>query len=320
MITRTHLVLIGVLLALVGAELALAPDRARREDSGVLFPRLETAAAQRVEVEQGEVTLVLERGADGWLLDRPEGFAAESRAVTEWLGGLTRVLEADRVGRLDTGAEAFGFETNGGALVRVFGVRGELLAAYREGTRPVAARAGTGRLGVHLNPLGSQDVYRASGVAPVEARAERFWNPRLFEVPADDVRLVELALGDRRAVLERGEDGGWLLREEGGRREAPGLLVAELLTSARALYLTDVTATGPDDDAEEIFAELRVELEEGRRQTLRIGPPSAEGIHGARRSDWGGRYRAELPASAVADAFGERGAAGRLLDALGVLR
>ncbi len=317
--TGVHLVLGLVLIALVAADLALAPDRTRREESGVLFPGLDLADAVRIEIQEPGQRLVLERSSTGWRLDQPAGFPVEVRAVTDWLGALSRVLEADRVGRLDTAAEVFGFEgEEQGARVTVTGSRGGRLAVYREGSKPVAARAGSGRLGVHLVPEGSQDVYRATGVPTVRARGERFWNPRLFELAADDVRRLELAFQDRVVRLERGSGpgsgDGWDFQTGAGPKEAPGLLVAELLAGSQALVLDAVRAAEAGDFAlfDPPFARWSVESELAGPYELIVGAEAGEGRRFVQRSDWDGKFVAELSAGLLDELFGPGGSADRL--------
>lgn len=317
--TPLHLVLGLVLIALIVADLALAPDRTRREESGVLFAGLDPAEVVRVEIQEPGQRLVLERTSSGWQLDRPAGFPAEARAVSDWLGALSRVLEADRVGRLDTAAEVFGFGGDEeGALVTVTGPRGGRLAVYREGSKPVAARAGSGRLGVHLVPEGSQDVYRATGVPTVRASGERFWNPRLFELAADDVRRLELAFQGRALRLERGPDSGsggaWDFQTESGPRPAPGLLVAELLAGSQALVLDEVREAEPGDFAlfDPPFARWSVESERAGPLELIVGAEAGEGRRYVQRSDWDGKFVAELSAALLDELFGPGGSADRL--------
>lgn len=316
MITRTHLILLAVLLALIATDLALTPGRVRREESGLLFADLEVSAAQRVQIEEAGKRLVLERAGDGWQVDQPPGFPAEGRAMTDWIGALTRLVEVDRVGRTDTASEAFGFADAAESDVRVsvFGSEGRLLAAYRQGSVPVAARAGSGRLGVYLAPEGSSDIYRAAGVPPVHPEGQRFWDPRLFKVGADRVRLLELESQGNAARVQRDTGGVYRFVAEERPQEAPGLLVAEVLAVAQSLVLEDVRAygAGDADGFVEPFARWRVESEDEQPFELVVGALVGDDRRLVRLSAWDGRFVGEIRTAILDEAFAPGSAIQRL--------
>jgi hypothetical protein len=254
-VSRLHLTLVIVLVALLAVDLMTLPSATTRATGGPLFSEFEPERANRIKVgAPGASPLVVQRGDDGWLLPDRFLFPADDWLMDELLAALTRVSRADLVAENPTDPGDFGLAEGQGVEVEITDDAGLVVAAYRQGEQ--LARAG-GIDGVYLSPAGSNAVYRAP-LVPRLTGDERSWlETRVAEFDPGRVRALALEVaGERSETFERGANGSWT-RVAG---EAPEVPLDRLVNAVGGLFHSGVAALKASDEHGLSAPRLCVEL------------------------------------------------------------
>jgi hypothetical protein len=279
--SRTQTILVGTLVVqLVLLLVVIAPwasDDASRSYRPLL-PELESFTPQRIEIDDGEESLVLDRDGDAWRIEQAEGYPADTAKVDKLIEDLEEIEVRRPVvtGSRYHDALKVAADDNERRL-RIWGPdEDEPEAELLIGTSP--------NYGVqHVRRADEDSVYEVRGLSPWDLTAEvGSWADRqLVEVEAADVSALTLVNPNGRIELMRNEQGQWMaagIDEDVDTEKVDRFLgsIAGLRLSEPAGRATDLAAYGLEDPAARLELIAGSGPDDKETVTLLVGDVSDE--------------------------------------------
>jgi len=281
---RIWAVLIGVVVAL-GAVYLILERRppAGAQEGGPLFPGFERERARKIEVlgKLKEEEIVLEKGAQGWVVPADGGYPAEPDGVREILDFVTDARAGRKVSE-NPDKRALYEVDDSGLAVRVSGAEDALLAHFRVG------KMGPDFLSTYVRREDGDAVYlvdqslRRIFVRP----GPRQWRDKaIFRLPGPDITRMKWTREGKTVALEADPGGNWTLT-------APAAAPArrdevEALRNALSTLQCDDFVEGVDPRKAGLdapWARLEFALRDGAAHTLDVGAENDRSQRHVRRS------------------------------------
>ncbi|HED64053.1 MAG TPA: DUF4340 domain-containing protein [Planctomycetes bacterium] len=283
-ITRRNVQLFVLLLALVGADLALSPRGSVVGFAGDgLVDGIDWQQVSRIRITGGDGTVTLERSGDGFGVAEYGGFPAHEGVVSEFLRRIVAIGPADLVASEEESVERFGL---GSTAVRALlsDEEGSILADLRFAPAPDA------KAGCVLRLADSTRIFRTAALTPPIPEPIAWIDSRVLDLDAPRVRVLRLhTAGSAEQTLVRQENGLWSL--EGSGETLRPARVDPLLLIASSLYLEDVLAD-PDLEALGLAPpelSCSFELDGGELRRVELGSDQ-EGVWTVTTATWGDRW------------------------------
>lgn len=266
---RSQMVLAGLLalqlllILLFRSPLAVGSGAAEMRP---LLPGLAALTAAHIELSDGEESLDLVRGEEGWTVAEAGGYPADEEKVR----GLLDDLRALEVGRPVVSSSryhgALGVAQDGPeARVRVWAETSEDPAVeLLVGTSPGYRRA-------HARLSGEDEVYEVEGLASYDLRPEpgAWVEKQLLDVPVEQVAGLALRNAKGAFALERAAEGWRVVGGPEESREIDEEALGSFLRAATSLTLAE--PVGPVDEAAHGLADPAAVL------TLSLSPAEGAG-------------------------------------------
>jgi hypothetical protein len=270
--TRNPFLLAGVFVALVGAIVLFVLSgrqnpAGKREGAGLLYPDLDTARVDRIELRTPRASVDLFRDGALWRAAREDSFPADPDAVQKILDAAKNLNARDIISRNAEKYAVFEVDSAKGVDVR-------LSAGGKEAAHFVVGRSGSGFQSTYVRDASRREVFQqAAPLKTVFDRGTRSWKDKaVFRLEEEKMLAVELERKGETIRLERLGEAGWSVASPVGYR-AKGAMGEALARGLTRLTATDVA---PAADAEKGLFEtpeaiVRVDMRDGPDPTLLVG-------------------------------------------------
>ena len=165
--------------------------------------RADAGSIDRIELQRGDRTTTIVRGADGWTLPDKASYPANQERVEEILRSLAG-LEVDQALTSDPSRFSelgLGWPDAAGEATLV-----RLLAGGAPVSEVIVGRTKFTPPSVYVRRVGANETWRCVGSFAAEADAARLMQPVAVELPGPAIASIEWGDG----VLRRNETGAWV--------------------------------------------------------------------------------------------------------------
>lgn len=276
---------VGAAVAALGVAFVLLERRppAGAVQDGPLFAGFERERVQKIEVEgkSPEEGIVLEKGAQGWVVPAENNYPAEPDGVREILDFVSSA-RADRKVSENPDKRSI-YEVDGGGLsVRISGSEDATLAHF------VVGKSGPDFMSTYVRPEGSDAVYLVDESLRrilVRPGPKQWRDKAIFRLSGADITRLKWTREGKSVALEVDPGGNWTLKEP---LTAPALRAeVEALRNALATLQSDDFAGGvsaKQAGLESPWARLEFALRDGTTHTLEVGAENDRSQRHVRRS------------------------------------
>ena len=277
---RKNLLLLTIFaVQLVLVVLAFRPEPKAASTTKDFFPGLVKDTITGLIISDDKKTAELFTEDGKWYVDKTEKYPADPEKVTDLLDKLTALQSTRLVTR--TASSHVRLKV----AEQIFNRKITVLAKDRQMT--IFLGTSPSNKTMHVRADGENEVYLVNDFTPweVQSASESWWRGKYLGVTPDDIKGVTLTNSQGSFTLDRDADKKWRLagRQESVSEEAASGLIGKVAKLNVLKYL------GREDKKEygleKPLATVVVSLQDGRSQTLRIGPKNKDENNHVVKSD-----------------------------------
>jgi len=252
------------------------------EDAGkALYPNFSADRVDRIVVESSKDTVTLAKRGELWVIEGANLYPADTASVHRALEAVDHWTANQIVSKNPAKHSVYEVDSTG-VLVKLYAGKDDPAVSLIVGkTSPEG--------GTYFRPVGSDEVYGSPDrIRSLFVRVERAWQDRrVFDVEPTEISRLKFEHGDSTAVLEKGTDGTWALKEPETfavkTEEVDNLLrhVCKLVANAMPDTMPTPSQAGFDHPKRKV----RAERLDGTGIDLLIGSQAWDGTYYAKAAD-----------------------------------
>ena len=288
------LIVLVVLLAVWLAVKFTSRDPGRPDKGQTLSVDVDTTGISRIEIWRGADTVVVEHGADGWLVPTAYGKKpAEAEAVSSALVNLNSISTSDIISHNPDKQLEYMVHDAGGTHVRLYGPGGavleELVVGKMGGFESQQTAMAQGQINENMfhsfmRRAGDDRVYKVQGFfgGMLGTDPQQWREHDIVKFHPVQLKSFRVTTADYELSMELGEDNNWKMLTPAvpDSMEVDSTAVFRMITAlggfrASGLIDTTVASTGLEEP------ELTVEatLHDGTVYTVAVGDETTEGAN-----------------------------------------